>query len=270
MAVEHGHAHAGGGHLDRGIVEDLHGLVDHLHFFLGVVVLQEDVDVRQHVEGDAVRIDLVFGLAHVEQVAGLAFQFFQALLAGTGHGLIGGDHHAADAHGVMDGLEGHQHLDGGAVGVGDDALMAFQVFGVHFGDDQGAAVVHAPLGGVVHHHTAGMGGMGSEFFGSAAAGGEDGDVDTFEDIFLQFLHHQLVIAERHLGPGGTGRGESTHFRGRELAIVQGFQHFTAHGARGAHNGNSQLLAHAQFSMQGKSKAIRGLQQHHSGPAPKET
>ena len=170
----------------------------------------------------------------------------------------------------MDGLEGHQHLDGGAVGVGDDALMAFQMFGVHFGDHQGAAVVHAPLGGVVHHHAAGMGGMGSEFFGSAAAGGEDGDVDTFEDIFLQFLHHQLVIAERHLGPGGTGRGEGTHFRGRELAIVQGFQHFTAHGARGAHNGNSQLLAHALFSMQGKSKAIRGLQQHHSGPAPKGT
>ena len=132
MAEEYRHTRAGGRDLDRGIVEDLHGLVDHLHFFLGVVVVQEDVDVRQHVEGDAVGIHLVFRVAGVEKVAHLAFQFLNAFLARAGHGLIGGNHHAFDVCRVVQGLERHNHLDGGTIGIGDDALMLFQGLRIDF------------------------------------------------------------------------------------------------------------------------------------------
>jgi hypothetical protein len=51
MADEDRHAHAGGGDLDLR-VEDLLGLGDHLPLFLGRAVLHEDVDMRDHVEGD--------------------------------------------------------------------------------------------------------------------------------------------------------------------------------------------------------------------------
>ena len=51
VAVEHGHAHAGGGNADVRI-EHLMRFVHHLHFFLGVVVVHEDVDVGKAVEGD--------------------------------------------------------------------------------------------------------------------------------------------------------------------------------------------------------------------------
>ena len=40
------------------VTEDLARLPDHLHLFLGVPVVLEGIDVRQHVEGDLPGIDL--------------------------------------------------------------------------------------------------------------------------------------------------------------------------------------------------------------------
>jgi len=51
MADEDRNAHAGRGHFDGG-VENLLGLDHHLPFFLGHAVVHEDVDMRDHVEGD--------------------------------------------------------------------------------------------------------------------------------------------------------------------------------------------------------------------------
>jgi hypothetical protein len=51
MADEDRHADAGCGDLDLGI-EDLLGLGHHLPLFLGRSVLKENVDMRDHVEGD--------------------------------------------------------------------------------------------------------------------------------------------------------------------------------------------------------------------------
>jgi hypothetical protein len=51
MADKDRHPHAGGRELDLR-VDDLLGLGDHLPFFLGRAVVHEDVDMRDHVEGD--------------------------------------------------------------------------------------------------------------------------------------------------------------------------------------------------------------------------
>lgn len=63
--------------------------MDHLHFFLGVVVLKEDVDVRDAIERDTVGIHVHSGLFQIEHLADLRFQFADALLPGAGNGLIG-------------------------------------------------------------------------------------------------------------------------------------------------------------------------------------
>ena len=215
--------------------------MDHLHFFLGVVVLKEDVDVRDAVERDTVGIHVHFGLFQIEHLADLRFQFADALLPGAGNGLIGGDHHAADACGVVQGLQGHDHLDGGAVRVGDDAVVPFQRFGVHFGHDQRATLVHAPRAGVVHDDAARGGGVGGVLFGGGAARGEDGDVDAFEHIFLQFAHDQLGIPVGDFGPGGTGRGEGNDLSGGEVPAFKGLQHFTADGAGSSHNSDNEFF-----------------------------
>ena len=147
----------------------------------------------------------------------------------------------------MNGFQGHKHLNGGTVRVGDDAVMPFEVFRVHFGNDEGAAVIHAPGGGVVHDNAAGMSGIGGKLRRRGAAGGEDGDVDADEGIFLQFMHGQFGIAVRHLHAFGSGGSESQNFTGRKVTVMQRLQHFTAYSARGAADSNSQLFAHWIFS-----------------------
>ena len=63
VGVIDGHPHAGGADADLGVAEDLPGLVDHLHFLVGVAVIVEVFDVGQHVEGDLVRIDIDLDVA---------------------------------------------------------------------------------------------------------------------------------------------------------------------------------------------------------------
>ena len=52
VATQDRHAHARRGDRDVGQVHDLAGLHDHLPLFLGEPVVHEDVDMRDHVEGD--------------------------------------------------------------------------------------------------------------------------------------------------------------------------------------------------------------------------
>ena len=111
MADEHRHAHAGRVHLDLGI-EDLLGLDHHLPFFLGRAVVHEDVDVRNHVEGDLlgelVRRDFIAD----EDRSALLEQLVHRRLAGARDRLIGRDHHALDRRRVVQRLERDDHLRG--------------------------------------------------------------------------------------------------------------------------------------------------------------
>ena len=61
------------------------------------------------------------------------------LLAAARHRLVGGHDDALDAGRVVDGLERDDHLDGGAVGRGDDALVRREVAGLTSGTTRGTA-----------------------------------------------------------------------------------------------------------------------------------
>ena len=75
-----GHADCGGSHLDAVVPEYLAGLVDHLHLFLGVSVVEEYVDV-----GKDVAVDLV----------GICVGEVQGLLAALAEHLVDAFHTAA-------------------------------------------------------------------------------------------------------------------------------------------------------------------------------
>ena len=62
VAIEDRHPHRCGGHPDGIVLHDLLRLVDHLHLFFGVTVVQEDVDMGEAVEGDLMGIDLLLDL----------------------------------------------------------------------------------------------------------------------------------------------------------------------------------------------------------------
>ena len=82
MADEHRDSDAGDAELDRR-VEDLLGLDHHLPLFLGRAVVEEDVDVRDHVERDLLGEELrLIGVAD-EDVARLLEQLVHAALPGA-------------------------------------------------------------------------------------------------------------------------------------------------------------------------------------------
>ena len=110
-------------HRDGVVLHDLLRLVDHLHLFLRVAVVKEDVDVGKTVKGYLMRIDLLLDLLLFVDGQDLALQFLDGLLSGTGDRLIGGDDDPLDPRRVVERFQDDHHLDGGTVRVRDDVLL---------------------------------------------------------------------------------------------------------------------------------------------------
>ena len=208
--------------------------------------------MRDGVERDAVleRLDgqLVLGLA-VQELARLIVQLGHGRGAGAGRGLVRGDDHAGDARQVVERLERNHHLDGGAVRIGDDAVMPAHVTGVHLGHHQRHVLVHAERAGVVDHDGA-MGDHGlAHGLRHGAAGGEQRDVDALERFGRHLLHGQLACGnlaaalERQLLTGGTRGSQRDDLRCGEIQVVQHIQELVADGARSAANRNHRVSRH---------------------------
>ena len=76
--------------------------------------------MRDDVEGDLLGEFHALDRIGDEHGAGLAEQFVHRVLARARHRLIGGHHHALDFRFVVQRLQRHDKLRGGAVGIGDD------------------------------------------------------------------------------------------------------------------------------------------------------
>ena len=63
MAPIYGHPDRRRRDRHRRFIHNLAGFMDHFHFFLGVAVFQEDIDLRQQVESDLI----MFGKAGARQ-----------------------------------------------------------------------------------------------------------------------------------------------------------------------------------------------------------
>ncbi len=143
----------------------------------------------------------------------------------------------------MERLHDDDHLDGGAVGVGDDPLVPVDVVGVDFGHDQRDLGVHAPGRGVVHDDAARVAGDGGELLRGAAAGGEEGQVDAFEAIGSEFLAGDLVAPVVELHARRLGSGEGHQLFDGEVTLGEDAAHRSADGACRAHHCYPILLAH---------------------------
>jgi hypothetical protein len=157
------------------------------------------------------------------------------LFAGARDRLIGRDDDALDAGAVMQRLQRHHHLRGRAVGVRDDHLVAIFLdrVGVHLGHDQRDRRVIAVKRAVIDHHAALRGGDGGIFFRRVRADGEQRDVIAGEVEPLDILGLQGLVAIADLSAKAPARSQSDNLIGRELALGENVQHFTAHVPRGA-------------------------------------
>ena len=257
MAAQHGHAHAGGSNLDAVVAEDLLGFDDHLPLFLGValgdvvevVAVDEDVDVGDAVEGDLMGEGFGLEVLAGEVLAGLDLQLLHALGTGARGGLVAAHDDAVDVAQGAQRLEGDDHLDGGAVGVGDDAVVLGDRRGVDLGDHQGDVGVDAEGGGVVDHDCAGVHDGLAELLGDGGACREQGDVNALEGLLGHLLDGELAsgdlaaACEGELLAGGARRGEDADLGGGEVELLQALEHLAAHCSGGARNCDDGMGGH---------------------------
>ena len=176
--------------------------------------------MRQDVEGDLVRVELRLHRLAGGPLARLRVERGDAALAAARHGLVGADDDALDAGGVVDGLERHDHLDGGAVGRGDDARVGRQVVGVDLGHHERHVGVLAEHARLVDDGGAGRHGLRHELLADRAAGGEEGEVDAGERAGAELLHFQLGPLERQPAPGGARAGQQAQLADGEAALLE--------------------------------------------------
>ena len=134
--------------------------------------------MRQHVEGDLLRIHLAGGRSAIEQISSLFGELFDSQLAGTRNCLISRHVDAFYADFVVNWLQRHQHLNSGTIRIGDDVAIGIvgNFLRVDFRNHKRNIVLVAEVGRVVDHATPGSPGLFRVLCGHAAAGREQADL----------------------------------------------------------------------------------------------
>jgi len=195
VAADNGHPDAGAADLQLRQVHDLPTLVLHLHFLAGVALELLAADLGDQVIRDLVGEDLGLVGFPMAQSLNLVHQLHRAAGAGTGNRLIGGGSHGLDGRNGVQGVHRGDGDNGGAVGVGDDAIVPCYVLGVHFGNDEGHLGVKTEGGGIVHEDRAGLDNGGSEALRNVVFGGTQNNVHTLESLVTGLLNGHVLALE---------------------------------------------------------------------------
>ena len=239
MAHKDRHAHAGCGHLNRRI-KDFLGLSDHFPLFLGRPIFHEHINMRNHVEGDLLRIN-AWGnfLTWNEHSLGLVPQLIHCIFACARHRLVGGHHNTLDPRAVMKRLQRHDHLGGGTIGVRDNVLLriALNRLRVHLRDNQRHIRIIAIERGVIDHDTTLRCRKRCIGFCGFRPNSEKCDIPAFEIECIEILGLESLVTKTAFRAKRFTRGKHGDLVNGELTFVQNVEHFAAHIARGADNDN---------------------------------
>ena len=128
----------------------------------------------------------------IESIVASSYQAVSGAGAGAGHRLVAAGHDALDGTVVVQGVDGHQRDDGGAVGVGDDSLVLLHVLRIDLRHDQGHIRVHAEGAGVIHEHRARLDDGRGELLGDVVLRRAQHDVYALEGLVTGHLHGEVV------------------------------------------------------------------------------
>ena len=159
---------------------DLARLVHHLHFLVGVTVVEEYIDVRQHVERDLVWVNLPAHFPALVDLADLALEFRNAHGARAGHRLIRGGENSLHSKRLVQWIQRHHRDDCRAVRISNDALVPGNIGGVDLRHHQRHRVIHPKRAGIIDDHRAGLNRSRGEFLGNSATRAEQSDVHPIE------------------------------------------------------------------------------------------
>src|SRR5215208_2246517 len=123
MADGHGYTDTRGRDGKLRDIHDLPRLMDHLPLFFVVAIVHENIDVWDEIEGDLMRVDARMSSLSVQHLTRLLHELIDRGSTGAGNRLICVHYDAANRIYAVNRRQRHDHLDGGAVGIGNDALM---------------------------------------------------------------------------------------------------------------------------------------------------
>ena len=113
-------------------MQDLSALILELHLLGSVVFIRWAADFGDQIVGDLIREYMgLYRLAFVQGIH-LSFQLHRATGTGTGNRLICSSYHAGDWRKTAQCRNRYQSDDGGAVWIGNDAMMMQSIFRVDF------------------------------------------------------------------------------------------------------------------------------------------
>ena len=227
-------------------MHDLPALVLHLHLLGGIALKGLAADLGDDVIGDLVLEYLGLHRLTLPQQLHLVHQLDGAAGAGAGHRLVAAGHNALDGAVVVQSVDGHQRNDGGAVGVGDDALVLLHVLRIDLRHDQGHIRVHAEGAGVIHEHRARLDDGRGELLGDVVLRRAQHDVHALEGLVTGHLHGDVVALPVDSLSHGPGRRQQVQLLDGEIALGQYLHHLAAHRAGGAQNSNF-ILFHMMYS-----------------------
>ena len=229
------HAHAGHGGFESGVVHDAAAFVLHLHFLLGVAGLEERIDMRQHVERDLMRIDVLFHRLPRGDGVDLRTQLLDGLRARAADRLVACRKDALHAEFLMQRMQRHERDRRGAVRIRDDAFVLLHVRAIDLRDDQRHVRIHAKGARVIHHHRARLHRERRVLSRDVAACAEERHVHAGKGVVAQFLDDDFLAAKRQRLARRPRRGEQRELAHGKVSLLQRLDHFDPDSSGGTDN-----------------------------------
>ena len=238
------HTHAGDLDAQFGQSEDFPCFHLHFPFFARVAGVEEGVNLRDHIRGEAAREFAVFRGTLVLQVVLLLVQFLESRVAGARRGLVCVGDDADEGRELQQRLERHDELNRGAVRVGDDIFRRADVVSVDFGDDERRVGVHSEVRGVINDGAV-LGGARRVFGGDFFTRREEREPALGEVEFREVLDGCRLSVGADDFALRARRGDGYGARG-EFALLQHADDFSADGAGRADDGDIREAGHAEM------------------------
>ena len=155
MTIKNRHTNTRRVNLNIVVFKDFLRLPDHLHFFFGVAIVHNLVNLRHRIKGNLRRHNVHFNRLPIEQACGLRRQLFNPTGARTRNRLVRGDINSCNAYRVMNWLQSSNHLNGRAVWVGDNITRGVigHPMGVYLRHYQWNFVVITKARCIIDNHT---------------------------------------------------------------------------------------------------------------------
>ena len=217
-------------------MQDLAALVLQLHLFGGVAVFAYAADARDEVEEDLVRERLCRERFALRVSFCLRFKLRKPFGTRAGYRLIGGGDERFNGRDPRDGRKRHQRDDGGAVGVGDDAVVLERIAGVDLRHDERHIRVKAEGAGIVHKHRARSFDGGGKALCDVVFRRAEHDVHAFKRRVAGFLDDDFPPCKGNGLARAARACKQAQLCNGEVALGKHFDHLLPDGARCAEDG----------------------------------